>query len=90
MNKDRRKAIEVIKDRMSEISGLAADLRVEIEAIRDEEQEYFDGMPESFQSGEKGQAAEAAVSSLETACEQLEEIESSVEAISQSLDEAAS
>lgn len=75
MNKDRRKQIaEVIKSLETvkeDISALAAD----VETIREEEQEYFDNMPESFQMGEKGEKAEAAIDALDSAHSDLEDID---------------
>lgn len=66
MNKDRRKALE---DLSSQLGSLIGDL----EALRDEEQEYFDNMPESLQGGDRGSDAEQAIGSMETALESLEE-----------------
>lgn len=43
-----------------------------MEAIRDEEQEYRDNMPESLADGEKGQKAETAISALEQVIEDLD------------------
>ena len=43
-----------------------------LEGVKDDEQEYFDNMPESLQGGDKGQAAEAAVSALDDAVNELD------------------
>ena len=72
------------KRRMSlmEIAETLEDLRVAIEELKDEEQEYYDNMPESMQYGERGERAEAAVSSLEDACDSIDNaIDSIYEAI---------
>ena len=42
MNSNRRKALQIIIDKVEE-------LKSELETLMDEEQEYFDNMPESFQ-----------------------------------------
>lgn len=68
MNKDRRKQLDVI-------SQILANAREQIEALRDEEQDYYDNMPEGIQSGEKGEAAEAAVSAMDDAISSIEEAE---------------
>lgn len=65
MNKQRRKEIEAVKDRLI---GLQSD----IEMLRDEEQEYKENMPESLQQGEKGDKAQAAIDALEEAIESCE------------------
>ena len=75
MNKDRRKALaDLVKD-IEALAQRRDELVSELEAIKDEEQEYFDAMPESLQSGEKGSGAEEAIGHLETACEALEELD---------------
>jgi predicted RNase H-like nuclease (RuvC/YqgF family) len=78
MNEARRKqitaahtALEALKDKFSDLQCEAEDLQSTIESIRDEEQEYFDNMPESIQQGEKGQNAEQAVAYLEESLEVL-------------------
>lgn len=49
-----------------------------METLRDEEQEYYDGMHENFQNGEKGEAAQAAITSMEEAISGLETAEQEV------------
>ena len=71
MNNARRKEIA----RATELLAAAREI---LEACRDEEQEYFDNMPEAFQNGEKGEAAQAAIDLLEEAVAQLDEIEGSI------------
>lgn len=76
MNNQRRKAIDELKTKLDEI-------RMDIETVMNEEQEYYDNMPESFKYGEKGEKAEAAISSMEDAInsidDTLEGLESSKE-----------
>jgi len=75
MNKDRRKAISDLVERLSDLQMKVEELSQEVEAICEEEQGYFDNMPESLQSGEKGQAAEEAVRQLEDAKDTLESVD---------------
>lgn len=67
MNAHRRKEIvrllEAAQNLSSDIAGLA-----------DEEREYYDNMPEAFQSGEKGDQADAAATALEEAASAVDEI----------------
>ena len=75
MNNERRKHINRL---ISELQGLGSqieDIKGRIDALRDEEQEYYDNMPESFQSGEKGGVAQAAIDALENAHDDLPEID---------------
>lgn len=62
MNAAQRKIIQAVYD------NLTNDMTV-IESERDAEQEKFDNMPESLQGGDKGQAMEEGISTLEEAIE---------------------
>jgi len=73
MNNARRKALRGISVKLGEITS--AILR-----LRDEEQDYIDNMPESLQSSKKYDNAEAAVTlmddainDIETSCSSLDE-----------------
>lgn len=72
MNDARRKEIE-------KALGLISEAKSILETARDEEQEYFDNMPENMQSGEKGEKASEAAGALEEAVNSIEEIESNLE-----------
>jgi hypothetical protein len=72
MNKERRKAITAATALVEAARNAMDEARVAIEAIRDEEQEYYDAMPESIQSGEKGEAAQTAIETLDNAISELE------------------
>ncbi len=81
MNKERRAAIaaiikdaEALKEKLSEIVSEAERLKEAAEGVRDEEQDYFDNMPPSFQDGEKGQAAEEKVSALDDAINEIDSL----------------
>lgn len=76
MNKTRRDTIAKLQARISE-------LKDEVEMVRDEEQEYYDNMPENMQQGDKGQNAESAVSALDEAMENLDSAMSSLDEASQ-------
>lgn len=60
MNKARRKAIQ-------DVIAKLETLRDEVESLLNDEQDYYDNMPESFQDGDKGQAASDAISYMESA-----------------------
>lgn len=67
MNADRRKQIQRAIELLEEAKGI-------LETARDDEQDYFDNMPESFQQGEKGQRAEEVIGNLEEANDALDEV----------------
>ncbi|EHB8435417.1 hypothetical protein JVX35_004001 [Salmonella enterica subsp. enterica serovar Infantis] len=66
MNNQRRKWI-------SEISNKLTALKDELSNALDEEQEYFDNMPVSFQSGSNGEISQMAISSIDNALYQIED-----------------
>jgi len=77
MNKDRRAAIDAVLETLQKaIDALpsADDLQSAIQAIAEEEREYFDNMHENLQGGEKGQAADEAANALEEAEAEAEEL----------------
>ena len=52
-----------------------------LETICEEEQEYYDNMPESLQSGEKGSMSEQAIDCLNDAIGSLEDASGQLDAI---------
>ncbi len=95
MNKARRKQISDLSTLVSSLIGDLQNDDPEIswpdtktkidehqttaEAIRDDEQEYLDNMPESLQGGEKGDMAQSAIDALETAMGKLEDASSAAD-----------
>jgi uncharacterized coiled-coil DUF342 family protein len=67
MNKDRRARIQALINKLE-------DIKVDIDFIKDEEQEYYDNMPENFQIGEKGDKASEAIDNLDYAYSSIEEV----------------
>jgi predicted nucleic acid-binding Zn-ribbon protein len=66
---------ELMVEFRSKFDDLAGDLEIiatEIESERDDEQDKFDNMPEGLQAGERGQAIEQAISTLESTLETIE------------------
>lgn len=72
MNNERREQIE-------SITGKLADLREQLEGIKDAEQEAFDNMPEGLQSSERGERSQEAINNLESAIYFIEEAEPNLE-----------
>lgn len=67
MNKQRRKRLAGLHDRLAKIAD-------ELEAIRDEEQEAYDNLPDSLQAGQRGDALQESVDTLESAMSSAEEL----------------
>ena len=72
------------KERLKRIASLIESLRPlaeNLEAIQEEEQEYYDQMPESFQGSERGERSADAIDALETSTSELNAIIESLEGI---------
>lgn len=76
MNNNRRKAIAELWNRIETIIDTSkADLesiKDELIALKEDEQEYLDNMPESLRDGERAEIAEAAIENLESAEQSLD------------------
>jgi flagellar biosynthesis chaperone FliJ len=66
MNKERRR-------QLTEALEMLTVVKDRLEIIRDEEQEYYDNMPESFQDGTKGERAQEAIDSIESIISSLDD-----------------
>ena len=66
MNNQRRKMLGNIISRIEAV-------KMDLEAVRDEEQYAYDNMPESLQGGERGQLMEEALGYMDEAVESLDE-----------------
>lgn len=65
MNKVRRK-------QLSEVASILETAKGMLEEIRDDEQDYFDNIPENLQCSEKAEASEEAIDAMDEAIENLE------------------
>lgn len=72
MNNPRRKKLNTILEQLVEIHAA-------LEEVRDEEQEYFDNIPENFQSSERYDKAENAVAALDDALSMFDDIADNIE-----------
>ena len=65
MNKVRRK-------QLSEVTSILETAKGMLEEIRDDEQDYFDNIPENLQCSERAEASEEAIDAMDEAIESLE------------------
>ena len=72
MNKQRRKTI-------NDISNGIRTLQTQIDNLKDEEQDYYDNMPETLQGSDRGESAEEAIDNLQSAYDSLEDAINSLE-----------
>ncbi len=66
MNAARRKSLDAI-------FAMIEEAKSQLETLRDEEQETYDNLPESFQNGEKGEKAQTAIDAMESAISNIED-----------------
>ena len=67
MNKERRKNLQTIIDRLEE-------LKSDFESLVSEEEDYLDNIPENLQSSERYERAEEALSYLNDAYDSIDEV----------------
>jgi len=72
MNAERRKQLKKLLDTVEEV-------KTTLETLKDEEQDYYDNMPESLQGGEKVDKVQMAIDVMESAGNSLEEVVSYIE-----------
>ena len=73
--------------KIEQAQALLDEAREELDAIKDEESDALEAMPESLREGERGEKATAAVEALESAMSDLEAID--FDSVTTSLDTAA-
>ena len=66
MNKDRRKSIEQIVDKINEI-------KADLTCVRNDEEEAYDNLPEGIQSSERGDSMQEAIEAMDDADGALQE-----------------
>jgi DNA repair exonuclease SbcCD ATPase subunit len=71
MNNARRKQI-------AELISKVNTLQEEIQQVLDDENDYFENVPENLQNSEKYQSSETSISNLEDARDNLEAVEESL------------
>lgn len=86
MNNERRKTLQQIIRELNEVFERLEEIKGDLENVRDEEQEAFDNMPESLQNGDRGQAAEAAISALDNALDYFPEPDDLVNSIEEAME----
>lgn len=66
MNNERRKRLTVLSQQL-------AELKDDVQAVLDEEEEAFNNLPESLQNSERGDTMQTAIAALDAAVDALEE-----------------
>lgn len=74
MNKERRKQLQEVVNKISEAHDL-------LDEILSDEQDAFDNMPEGLQSSERGETMEEGIYNMEEARDNLEDITNTLEEV---------
>lgn len=88
MNAIRRKKLAALIDAIEDIKSQLEDQQSTLEELNDEEQEYFDNIPENLQSSERYERAETSSSALNEAYEALCDLLDQFESVTSSIEEA--
>jgi hypothetical protein len=72
MNKQRRKELAAILSKLEELENLRSEIKERLEAVRDEEQEALDNLPESLQESERGEQMQEYIDAMENVTGELD------------------
>lgn len=75
MNNSRRKAIKSLMKKLETMIELQYAISEELEAIKDEEQDALDNMPESLLKGERGQQMQEYIDEMESVIDDLDQLD---------------
>ena len=81
MNRQQRKKLDKIQDRISELQTEIQNVRCDIEEIRDEEEEKKDNLPEQFQYGKQGDKMQEGIDQLEYLMDELDQADSTLQGV---------
>lgn len=88
MNKTRRKNLQKLLDQIQPLEAVIEEMKYNVEALRDEEQEYLDAMPSGIGESERGEIANAAIEALEEAMNLMQQVQEDVAAAAEKVEEA--
>lgn len=87
MNNSRRKDIAEIVAKLADLEALKSEIQGMVESVRDEEQEYYDNMPEGLQQSDRGYRAEEAASQLDNVYNMFDDLD--IDSMTSDLESAA-
>ena len=68
MNKDRRKSLEKIIDRLEDVRTTLEDIKTDLEDIKIDEEDAYDNLPDSLKECDRGYDMQSYIDSLDSAC----------------------
>ena len=75
MNTKRRKDLGSVITKLEELDGMREEIREQLAAVRDEEQEALENMPERLQESDRGQQMQEYIDALDDALYELDNID---------------
>ncbi|MBQ6984571.1 MAG: hypothetical protein IJQ20_06540 [Paludibacteraceae bacterium] len=86
MNNQRRKALKDAMKQMEEAAALLTAAKEAIESIKEEEEEAYDNLPDSFQEGAQGDQMQENINAMDEVIDNLDTQASDIEEYIQSLE----
>lgn len=74
MNDKRRREIKKLMKKWEQVNSIAEEIRLDIETIRDEEQEAFDALPEGLQNAERAEHMIACVDAMDEVMSYMDDV----------------
>lgn len=101
MNKERRKQLEavrkavadarsIIESALDTFSAVLQQAKADLEAIRVDEEDSMDRLPDSMRDGDRGQAMMECIESIGSAMDRVEEVDTALTQIKDDCDEVDS
>lgn len=66
-------AKKTLRDRVADIASAADGLLADVDSLKEELQNWYDNMPEGIQNGDKGNAVQEVIDTLDTLYDALSE-----------------
>jgi uncharacterized phage infection (PIP) family protein YhgE len=87
MNRQQRKELEKIQERIADVQSEIQQIRDNLEEIKDEEDEKYENLPEQFQYGEMGEKMEENSQMLESLMDELDNADSTLQDVYDGINE---
>lgn len=87
MNKQTRKQLAELRDKVDHLKSSMLDLYEEVEEIRDDESDKYYNLPENLQECKVGQALQESEEQLEALLYEFEQVESAFDSLLDNFDE---
>lgn len=87
MNRQQRKELEKIQERIADVQSEIQQIRCDLEDIKTEEDEKYENLPDSFKYGEAGEKLEENSYQIESLMDDLDNADSTLQDVYDGIDE---